>query len=126
MRIALSGLEGFHDFSAFQRVGSNRTNAFTTIQSTEIERKDDLIFIEIQASGFLYGMVRLIVGQLVAIGEHKLSVETFENRWKMKRRAEVREAAPPNGLCLIRAGYDDQIFSGQASFDSWPKFYFSR
>ena len=61
MRLALKELIGFYDFGAFQRAGSKRSNSFTTIQDVLIERQGDLVNIEIQASGFLYGMVRLLV-----------------------------------------------------------------
>tara|TARA_Y100001968_G_scaffold262488_1_gene250785 strand:- start:2558 stop:3388 length:831 start_codon:yes stop_codon:yes gene_type:complete len=122
MKTALNGLVGFHDFSAFQRAGSNRNHSWTTIQEVSIERKGDLIVLDIQASGFLYGMVRLLVGQLVAIGEHKLRLDIFEKRWKERRRSEIREAAPANGLCLIRAGYKDLIFSKSSWFDTFPRY----
>ena len=67
-------------------------------------------------------MVRLLVGQLVMLGEHRLTLESFERRWKESRRIEVKEAAPAHGLCLLRAGYKDQIFSDAAWFDSFPSF----
>ena len=119
---AIKGILGYHDFTAFQRAGSNRKHAFTTIQDVQIERKGDLLVFEIQASGFLYGMVRLLVGQLVAIGEHRLSIASFEKRWKERLRSEVKEAAPAKGLCLIRAGYRNSIFSENIVFDSFPVF----
>ena len=122
MKNALYGLVGCHDFFAFQRAGSNRADSWTTIQEVHLERKGDLIVLDIQASGFLYGMVRLLVGQLVAVGEHRLSVKCFEKRWKERLRSEVKEAAPPNGLCLVRAGYKDFIFSESAWFDTFPEF----
>ena len=122
MAQAAQSLLGFHDFSAFQRSGSNRSNAFTTIQDIKLERKGDLLVLEIQASGFLYGMVRLLVGQLVAIGEHRLSVNSFERRWKERLRSEVKEAAPARGLCFIRAGYSESIFQENIVFDSFPSF----
>ena len=121
MRQALEGLLGHHDFSAFQRAGSNRSNALTTIQETQIERRGDLLELEVQATGFLYGMVRLLVGQLVALGEHRFSLGTFEKRWKRRVRQEVREAAPAHGLCLIRAGYQEVIFKNHLCFDSFPR-----
>ncbi len=122
MAEAAQGLLGFHDFTAFQRKGSNRANAFTTIQEISLERKGDLLILEIQASGFLYGMVRLLVGQLVAVGEHRLSVNDFEMRWKQKRRSEVKEAAPAKGLCFIRVGYSNSVFKENIVFDSFPSF----
>ena len=122
MQSALMKLIGFHDFSAFQRSGSKRLNGWTTIQDVNLERKGDLIFIEIQASGFLYGMVRLLVGQLVAIGEHRLNIEIFEKLWREARRDEIKEAAPAKGLCLLRVGYKELIFSKSEYLSSFPKF----
>ena len=122
MRLALKGMLGFHDFAAFQRAGSKRSNSWTTIQDVKLERNGDLIHIEIQASGFLYGMVRLLVGQLVAVGEHQLSVEGFKKKWIECRRSEIRHAAPAQGLCLIRAGYKELIFSESAWYESCPKY----
>ncbi len=122
MRDALIGILGCHDFSAFQRSGSNRANAVTTVQAVELERVGDLLNLEIQASGFLYGMVRLLVGQLIALGEHRLTLHEFERRWQERLRHEVKEAAPPNGLCLLRAGYEESFFSEAAWFDCMPRF----
>ena len=64
-------MEGEHDFFAFQKSGSNRANSITKIKNIDIKRVEDLILIDIKATGFLYGMVRLIVGQLVLVGEKK-------------------------------------------------------
>ncbi len=125
MKFALEGMIGSHDFCAFQRSGSTRLDSITTIQAVQLERHGDLIQIEIQASGFLYGMVRLLVGQLVALGEHRVSLETFEKRWKEKLRSEVKEAAPAKGLCFLRAGYAEKIFSYAAWYDSVPMYFLS-
>ena len=122
MAKAAKSLLGYHDFSAFQRSGSKRSNAFTTIQDINLERKGDLLVLEIQASGFLYGMVRLLVGQLVAIGEHRLSLIEFDRTWKEKLRSKVKEAAPARGLCFVRAGYSESIFRKNIVFDSFPGF----
>ena len=122
MDIALQRLIGCHDFSAFQKAGSKRANALTTIQETSIHRYGDMLTIEIQATGFLYGMVRLLVGQLVALGEHRLSIEEFERRWQEKLREEVKESAPARGLTFIRAGYKDVVFPENITFDSFPSF----
>ncbi len=126
MKVALEGLLGLHDFYAFQRAGSKRAHSWTTIQDVQIERHGDLVLLEIQASGFLYGMVRLLVGQLVALGEHRINLTTFEKRWKERLRKEVKESAPANGLCLVRAGYEESVFSQAAWYDSFPKYSLSR
>ncbi len=62
------------------------------------------------------------MGQLVAVGEQRLSLEEFRHRWRKGLRSEVREAAPPQGLCLIRVGYEEKIFSKEKSFDTFPSF----
>ena len=122
MRDALNDLLGLHDFAAFQKAGSNRSNSLTTVQEVSICRNGDIVTVEIQASGFLYGMVRLLMGQLVAVGEKKLTLEEFKFRWRKALRSEVKEAAPPQGLCLIRVGYEEKIFSKEKSFDTFPSF----
>ncbi len=122
MAAALEGMLGHHDFSAFQRAGSRRAHGRTTLQEVALERRGDLIEVELQASGFLYGMVRLVMGQLVAVGEGRLSGEHFERRWRQCRRAEVKEAAPPQGLCLLRVGYPEAVFPRAAWYDCQPRY----
>ncbi len=126
MKVAAQGLLGLHDFFAFQRSGSKRSHSWTTIQDVQLERDGDLVILEIQASGFLYGMVRLLVGQLVALGEHRIDLSVFEQRWQERLRSEVKEAAPANGLCLVRAGYEESIFSEAAWYDSFPGYSLSK
>ena len=122
MKQALTDLLGLHDFAAFQKAGSHRSNSITTVQDVSIIRDGDIVTVEIQASGFLYGMVRLLMGQLVAVGEKRLSLDEFRYRWRNGLRSEVKEAAPPHGLCLIRVGYEKKIFSKEKSFDTFPSF----
>lgn len=122
MAAALEGMLGEHDFSAFQRAGSRRAHARTTLQEVQLERQGDLVVAELQASGFLYGMVRLVMGQLVAVGEGRLSVGSFEQRWRRRERHQVKEAAPPQGLCLLRVGYPEPIFPDAAWYDCQPRF----
>ncbi|MFT5339965.1 MAG: tRNA pseudouridine38-40 synthase [Cyanobium sp.] len=119
---ALAAMLGEHDFSAFQRAGSSRAHGRTTMQEVHIDRQGDLITVELQASGFLYGMVRLILGQLVAVGEGRLSLEALERRWRECRRGEVKEAAPPQGLSLLRVGYQEPIFPRAAWYDCQPRY----
>jgi len=123
MRDALKDLLGLHDFAAFQKAGSNRANSLTTVQEVSVCRVGDIITTDIQASGFLYGMVRLLMGQLVAVGEKRLTLDEFKFRWRNGLRSEVKEAAPPHGLCLIRVGYEKSVFSKQKSYDTFPSFF---
>ena len=58
---ALEGMLGEHDFAAFERAGSARSHSRTTLQEVSVQRRGELIEVELQASGFLYGMVRLVM-----------------------------------------------------------------
>jgi tRNA pseudouridine38-40 synthase len=122
MRAALESMLGEHDFAAFQRAGSRRSHSRTCLQEVLVERQGDLITVELQASGFLYGMVRLLMGQLVALGEGRLSASEFERRWRLGQRAAVKEAAPPQGLCLLRVGYGLPVFPQAAWYDCQPRY----
>ena len=122
MEQALQGMLGEHDFAAFQRAGSCRSHSRTCLQEVRVERQGDLIAVDLQASGFLYGMVRLVIGQLVAVGEGRLNLETFAQRWRERQRAEVKEAAPAQGLCLLRVGYPQPVFPEPAWYDYQPRF----
>lgn len=122
MRRALEGMLGEHDFAAFERAGSSRSHSRTTLQAVQVERCGDLITVELQASGFLYGMVRLVMGQLVALAEGRLSLAAFEQRWRQLDRAAVKEAAPPHGLCLLRVGYPQPVFPQHAWYDCQPRY----
>ena len=125
MKNAIYRLQGEHDFFAFQKSGSNRSSSVTTVKDVEINRKGDLIFIDIKATGFLYGMVRAIVGQLILVGENKISPDDFYERWLNKRKEEVHESAPAKGLCFINAVYKDNIFKTFNRNDLFPRFSIS-
>ncbi len=113
---------GEHDFFAFQKSGSNRLNSITRIKNINIKRVEDLIYVDIKATGFLYGMVRLIVGQLVLVGEKKISPEIFTDRWVNKKKNDVKESAPAKGLCFVNAVYEENVFNKIKNNDFFPVF----
>ena len=115
-------MEGEHDFFAFQKSGSNRANSITKIKKIDIKRVEDLILFDIKATGFLYGMVRLIVGQLVLVGEKKISPEIFTDRWVNKKKNDVKESAPAKGLCFVNAVYEENVFKKINNNDFFPVF----
>ena len=115
-------MEGEYDFFAFQKSGSNRKNSVTKIKKIEIKRVEELILVDIKATGFLYGMVRLIVGQLVLVGEKKISPELFTDRWVNKNKNDVKESAPAKGLCFVNAVYEENIFKKVNNNDCFPVF----
>ena len=122
MANASKRMEGEHDFFAFQKSGSNRSTSITKINNIDIQRVEDLILVDIKATGFLYGMVRLIVGQLVLVGEKKISPEIFTDRWLNKKKDDVKESAPARGLCFVNAVYEENVFKKINKKDFFPVF----
>lgn len=122
IQVALKPLIGQHDLAAFRRAGSEREHSWVEIQVAECYRQGAFLHLEIQANGFLYGMVRLLVVMLVEVGAEKRSPDDFRQIWQEKRRDLVKYSAPAKGLCLLRVGYTDFPFSKQVWFDTQPKF----
>jgi tRNA pseudouridine38-40 synthase len=119
---ALDPLLGKHHLAAFHRAGSARKHSWVDIQAAECYRQGNFIYLEIQANGFLYGMVRLLVGMLLEVGIGKRTPESFTQLWVEQRRQEVKYAAPAKGLCLLRVGYPEFPFPQQIWFDTQPTF----
>ncbi|MEM8501742.1 MAG: tRNA pseudouridine(38-40) synthase TruA [Cyanobacteria bacterium P01_D01_bin.1] len=125
MLSALRPMVGYHNQAAFHRTGSDRTHSWVELQDVQCSRSGDFVQIELQAKGFLYGMVRLIMGLIVQVGEQTLSPDEFAAIWRNQRRDLVRYSAPPQGLCLLRVGYANFPFEPKAWVDTQPQFYFS-
>lgn len=123
IQAALAGLVGHHDLAAFQRAGSKRPHSWVQLQEAICYRRDPFLLVELQAAGFLYGMVRLVVGLLMQVGRGLLSVEEFTQLWQTQQRDRVKYAAPAKGLCLLRVGYDPPPFPSQVWFDTQPQFH---
>jgi tRNA pseudouridine38-40 synthase len=123
---ALKPLLGRHHLAAFRRAGSERSHSWVNVQAVEFHRQEDFLHLEIQADGFLYGMVRLLVGMLVEVGIGKRSPADFTDLWLAEKREEVKYSAPAKGLCLLRVGYPDFPFAPEVWFDNQPTFIFSR
>jgi tRNA pseudouridine38-40 synthase len=126
IQAALDPLVGYHDLTAFQRAGSKRSHAWVDLQCAECRRHDQFVTVELQANGFLYGMVRLLMGILVQVGRDALSVEEFTHLWQSRQRDRVKYAAPAGGLCLLRVGYEYSPFHPNVWYDAQPQFVLSQ
>jgi tRNA pseudouridine38-40 synthase len=124
MQAALEPMIGRHHLAAFHRAGSKRPHSWVDIQVAECCRQGAFVTIEVQASGFLYGMMRLLVGLLVQVGRGGRSPASFTELWMEQRRDEVKYAAPPQGLCLLRVGYPEFPIPPDIWFDTQPTFSF--
>jgi tRNA pseudouridine38-40 synthase len=124
IQAALKPLMGKHHLAAFHRAGSKRKHSWVEVQAAECYRTGSFLHIEIQADGFLYGMVRLLVGMLVEVGSQERSLSNFTEIWTYQHREKVKYAAPPQGLCLLRVGYPDFPFPQSVWYDTLPKLVF--
>jgi tRNA pseudouridine38-40 synthase len=111
IQAAIAPMLGKQHLAAFQRAGSKRPHAWLTVQEAICWREGDFVYLEMQASGFLYGMMRLLVGMLVEVGRSRLSASEFTRIWQQQRRCDVKYAAPPQGLCLLGVGYNNNPFA---------------
>jgi tRNA pseudouridine38-40 synthase len=123
MQAALEALVGFHDMAAFHRARSSKRHSWVDMQVAQCHRRDAFLTVELQAKGFLYGMVRLIMGLLVKVGNRELSPQEFSQIWQQRQRDRVKYSAPAQGLCLLRVGYDPSPFADEVWFDAQPHFY---
>lgn len=105
MQEAVIYFKGTHDFSAFKNAGSSAKTSTRTITRLDVEKQNDIIKIFASADGFLYNMVRIIVGTLIEIGIGKMRPQEINNIILSKDRSNAGKAAPPNGLCLEEAYY---------------------
>ena len=121
MQSALTPMVGYHELTAFHRAGSSRAHSWVELQAAECCRRGPFIQVELQAAGFLYGMVRLVMGLLVMVGRGRLTPAAFTELWQSGRRDLVKHAAPARGLCLLRVGYQHFPFAQEAWFDTQPQ-----
>jgi tRNA pseudouridine38-40 synthase len=110
MHRAAAALLGKHDFSSFETSGAEREHSVRTISDIRVERGSgedgDRVTVEVEADGFLYNMVRTIVGTLVDVGRgFRPEAWLGEVLRAMDRRA-AGKTAPPQGLFLVRVEYD--------------------
>jgi tRNA pseudouridine38-40 synthase len=121
---ALDPLLGTHHLAAFHRANSSRSHSWVDVHEAHCDRDGPLVYIEVQANAFLYGMMRLLVGMLVKVGRGTLSTSEFAEIWRNERRERVKYAAPPQGLCLLGVGYPDFPFPREIWDRTLPKYHF--
>ena len=107
MQVAGQALIGRHDFSSFENQGAPRTTSVRTLFDLRVSRpQTDRVEIEVTADGFLYNMVRTIVGSLVEVGRGVQPPEWIAEVLAAQDRRRAGQTAPPQGLCLLRVEYD--------------------
>lgn len=105
MKEACKYFIGTHDFIAFRSSGSSTKTTIRTITELYIEEYDDIIKIYVTGDGFLYNMVRIIVGTLLMVGTNKIEPLEIENIISDKDRTKAGICVPATGLVLEKVYY---------------------
>ncbi len=105
MKKAIKHFEGEHDFKGFKASGTSSKSSIREIYKTSIKKEDERIIIELTGNGFLYNMVRIIVGTLVDVGLGKIKSEQIPEIINSKDRTKAGKTLPPYALYLVKVEY---------------------
>jgi tRNA pseudouridine38-40 synthase len=106
LKTAAKHFVGTHDFAGFAvNRGKAERSTIRTIKSVSVRQNGPCVMIEFDGNGFLYKMVRLIVGALVKCALGKMRVEEITSRLHSGKVGSPRFAAPAEGLYLVRVRY---------------------
>lgn len=100
---------GTHDFKAYQATGSTATSTVRTIYSVTWHEHEDYVTMRVTGNGFLYHMVRNMVGILLFIGRGKLKEDAINESYEHLTRKLLPPTAPAHGLYLKSVDYDEEI-----------------
>lgn len=106
MDAAAKRFVGKYDFSAFMASGSTVESTVRDVKYASVTREGDVIVFKVAADGFLYNMVRIMTGTLVAVAQGKISVEEIPDIIASLDRRRAGMTAPASGLYLNRAVYE--------------------
>ncbi len=96
---------GTYDFCGFCSVKSDVEDTVRTVKSISVTKDGDMVYIKVEADGFLYNMVRIMVGTLLFINEGKIKEGELTDIINSKERKRAGKTAQPQGLYLNRINY---------------------
>ena len=121
MRAAARELVGVHDFTSFvnpdSQVFEHGGDAVREIYSIDILEEGTQLVIRIRGNGFLYHMIRIIVGTLLVIGNGRRAPADIRTMLAAKERTAAGPTVPAHGLCLCALNYDDSDMTDDARDD---------
>lgn len=107
MNEAASYIVGEHDFAAFAAAGNSTKTTVRTIYRSDVAREGDRIVFTVIGNGFLYNMVRILAGTLLAIGGGKMPPEEMKRILASRDRGCAADTAPAKGLILEEIRYPE-------------------
>jgi tRNA pseudouridine38-40 synthase len=105
MNQAVQLLVGTKDFKSFASAADRRESTVRTIFRCDVTAEDKWIYVNVEGDGFLYNMVRNIVGTLIEVGTGRWKPEKMNEILEAKNRTAAGRLAPPQGLCLMWIKY---------------------
>ena len=106
MKKAAAYLEGEHDFKSFCQTKTQVESTVRTLYSVQVEEQGQDLVIRVCGNGFLYNMVRIIVGTLLEVGQGRRTPESITEILAAKDRAAAGPTAPAHGLTLVRYEFE--------------------
>ena len=104
METAAAYLLGEHDFSAFCAAKSKKKSTVRRVDAISITREGEELRFDISGNGFLYNMVRIMVGTLIEVGLHQRSADSIQSLFGAARQ-QAGMLMPAQGLCLMEVTY---------------------
>lgn len=96
---------GTYDFSGFCSSNSDVEDTVRTVKNFKVSKDGDMVYFTVEADGFLYNMVRIMVGTLIFINEGKIKAGELKEIIESKNRKRAGKTAPPQGLYLNKVNY---------------------
>lgn len=109
MQRAASQFVGTHDFRAVRSVGTETKTTVRTVYYFDVTRDGQMIECRVSANGFLYNMVRAMVGTVVYAAEGKLAPEDIPDILASGNRTLAGPTVPPGGLYMTKLWYDEDV-----------------
>ncbi|HIT52634.1 MAG TPA: tRNA pseudouridine(38-40) synthase TruA [Candidatus Fimivicinus intestinavium] len=110
---------GLHDFSAFCAAGGSVEDKVRTVRAAQVTRRGDDVFFAVEADGFLYHMVRIMVGTLLACAEGKLADGAIATVLAELDRSRAGATAQAQGLYLNRVFYPGEAAASQSGNEAF-------
>jgi tRNA pseudouridine38-40 synthase len=107
MRQAAALIVGEHDFAAFRSTGGSAKTSTRTVSALTLTDPSPFIYMDIQADGFLYNMVRIIAGTLLEVGAGRRTLADVALALQTGARSMAGKTLPPHGLSLEEVTYGD-------------------
>ncbi len=105
MQQACAIIEGRHNFKAFCASGSSVTDYVREVKACTITSQGPFLQLDIKADGFLYNMVRIVMGTLLEVGRGKYAPRHLQEILSGQDRSIAGPTAPPQGLYLVSVDY---------------------